>query len=466
MSAESSGRFTLKELNRIKVLQDVIDRNMTPGRAAMILGITPRHCSRLIKRYREHGPLGMNNISRGNPSNRLLPKSFTDQIVDIVKKNYPDFGPTLAREKLEEIHGLSIGKETLRRLMIRAGLWIPRKMRAPKIHQPRYRRPCTGELIQIDGCDHDWFEGLGPKCTALVYVDDTTSKIMELLFVQAESTFTYFNATRRYIERHGKPLALYSDKAGIFRINNKNAIGGDGHTQFGRAMHELNIQTICAETSQAKGRVERAHSTLQDRLVKEFRLRNISSIEAANAFTDEFIDDYNHRFGKLPRHEYDVHRPLEQDEDLDTILTIREYRKVSKNLTVQYDKIVYLIEDSEYSRRAIGKYIDVYHYPDERKELRLNGIPLPFITYDRLSDVDQGAIVDNKRLGRTLELIKTVVDDKRDNRRSQSVPAGNGPSRRKEKALGKKSQRSIDQNDMLEALVKLQGRSKEIFGKS
>ncbi len=172
-------------------------------------------------------------------------------------------------------------------------------------------------------------------------------------------------------------MALYSDKAGIFRINNKNAIGGDGHTQFGRAMHELNIQTIFAETSQAKGRVERAHSTLQDRLVKEFRLRNISSIEAANAFTDEFIDDYNHRFGKLPRHEYDVHRPLEQDEDLDTILTIREYRKVSKNLTVQYDKIVYLIEDSEYSRRAIGKCIDVYHYPDERKELRLNGIPFP-----------------------------------------------------------------------------------------
>ena len=210
--------------------------------------------------------------------------------------------------------------------------------------------------------------------------------------------------------------------------------------------------------------VERAHSTLQDRLVKEFRLKKISSIESANAFTDEFMVDYNHRFGKLPRHEYDVHRPLEQDEDLDTILTIREYRKVSKNLTVQYDKIVYLIEDSEYSRRAIGKCIDVYHYPDERKELRLNGIPLPFITYDWLSDVDQGAIVDTKRLGRTLELIKTVVDDKRDNRRSQSVPAGNGPSRRKEKALGKKSQRSIDQNDMLEALVKLQGRSKEIFG--
>lgn len=128
-----------------------------------ISGSRPRHCSRLLKRYREHGPLGINNRSRGNPGNRLLPKGFTDQALEIIRKNYPDFGPTLAREKLEEIHGLVLGKETVRRLMINAGLWVPRKMRPPKIHQPRYRRPCTGELIQIDGCDHDWFEGRGPK---------------------------------------------------------------------------------------------------------------------------------------------------------------------------------------------------------------------------------------------------------------------------------------------------------------
>ncbi len=155
MSAGSSGLFTVKEINRIKTLQDVIDRWLTPGRAAEHLGITPRHCSRLLKRYREHGPLGINNRSRGNPGNRLLPKGFTDQALEIIRKNYPDFGPTLAREKLEEIHGLVLGKETVRRLMINAGLWVPRKMRPPKIHQPRYRRPCTGELIQIDGCDHD-----------------------------------------------------------------------------------------------------------------------------------------------------------------------------------------------------------------------------------------------------------------------------------------------------------------------
>lgn len=288
---------------------------------------------------------------------------------------------------------------------------------------------------------------------------------MQLRFVKSESTFTYFEATRGYLEKHGKPLALYSDKASVFRINNKNATGGDGYTQFGRAMHELNIQTICANTSSAKGRVERAHLTLQDRLVKEFRLRSISSVDAANDYADEFVADYNRRFAKAPRHDFDVHRPLEIDDDLTAFFTWREPRRVSKSLTVQYDKVLYLIEDNELSRRAIGKYIEVWHYPDGRKELKLNGAALPYSTYDRLSEIDQGAIVDNKRLGRTLEFIK-LVQDKRDNNRSQAIPAGDGPSRRRRKPTEKKSQRSLNGDDMFDALKTLQSRSGEIFGKS
>ncbi|EDI4631198.1 ISNCY family transposase [Salmonella enterica subsp. enterica serovar Poona] len=432
MAIHDTGMFTMKEINRLKILQDVIDRNLRPGQAAEMLGITPRHCSRLLKRYRQSGPLGMNNQSRGRTGNRLLPASLTDQALNIIRERYADFGPTLARENLAENHGIVLGKETLRRLMIKTGLWVPRKQRAPKIQQPRYRRACCGELIQIDGCDHHWFENRAPACTALVYVDDATSRLMQLRFVKSESTFTYFEATRGYLEKHGKPLALYSDKASVFRINNKNATGGDGYTQFGRAMHELNIQTICANTSSAKGRVERAHLTLQDRLVKELRLRGISSVDAANDFADEFMTDYNRRFGKAPRHDFDVHRPLETDDDLTVFFTWREPRRVSKSLTVQYDKVLYLIEDKELSRRAIGKYIEVWHYPDGRKELRLNGVVLPYSTYDRLQEIDQGAIVDNKHLGRTLEFIK-LVQDKRDNNRSQALPAGDGPSRRRRK---------------------------------
>ena len=229
-------------------------------------------------------------------------------------------------------------------------------------------------------------------------------------------------------------------------------------------MHELNIQTICAETSAAKGRVERAHLTLQDRLVKELRLQGISSMEAANAFAEEFMNDYNRRFAKAPRQAFDVHRELDVDDDLDMVFNWREARKVSKSLTVQYDKVLYLIEDSEFSRRAIGKYIDVWHYPDGHKELRLHGVSLPYSTYDKLSEIDQGAIVDNKRLGRALEMAQ-LVQAERDNNRSQSVPSGDGPSRRRKAPTTKKSQRSLDQDDMFNALVKLQSRSEEIFGK-
>ncbi len=187
MAIHDTGMFTVKEINRLKILQDVIDRN------------------------RQSGPLGMNNQSRGRTGNRLLPASLTDQALNIIRERYADFGPTLAREKLAENHGIVLGKETLRRLMIKTGLWVPRKQRAPKIQQPRYRRACCGELIQIDGCDHHWFENRAPACTALVYVDDATSRLMQLRFVKSESTFTYFKATRGYLEKHGNPLALYSD---------------------------------------------------------------------------------------------------------------------------------------------------------------------------------------------------------------------------------------------------------------
>lgn len=200
MAMRDAGMFTVKEINRLKILQDVLDRNLRLGQAADMLGITPRHCSRLLKRYRQSGPLGINNQRRGRTGNRQLPVSLTELALNIIRERYLDFGPTLAQEKLAETHGLVLGKETIRRLMIKTGLWIPRRKRPPKIHQPRYRRPCTGELIQIDGCDHHWFENRGRPCTALVYVDDATSRLMHLLFVKSESTFTYFEATRGYIE--------------------------------------------------------------------------------------------------------------------------------------------------------------------------------------------------------------------------------------------------------------------------
>ncbi|HIB3268376.1 TPA: ISNCY family transposase [Citrobacter youngae] len=460
------GIFTMKDVDRLRILQDVIDRKLRPGQAARQIGVTAIHFSRLLRRYREFGPLGMSNQQRGKPGNRKTPAHIYEQVVKFLsQKAYSDFGPTFAGEQLSKELGIQLSKETLRKMMIHAGLWVPRKLRAPKIQQPRYRRACTGELIQIDGCDHHWFEDRARPCTLLVYVDDATSRLMHLRFVLSESTFSYYEATRGYLEKHGKPLALYSDKASVFRINNKHATNGDGYTQFGRAMYELNIQTICAETSSAKGRVERAHLTLQDRLVKEMRLRNISSITEANDYVEEFMEDYNRRFAKTPRHDFDVHRPLEADDLLDDIFTWREPRKVSSKLTIQHDKMLYLIEDSEYSRRAIGKYIDTWLYPDGHVELKLNGVALPYRIYDRLSQIDQGDIIDNKRLSQVLQVAK-LVQEQRDNRRSRALPSVDGPDRsRNRMKIQKKSQRSLNEDDMLDAMIKLQGSSESIFGK-
>jgi hypothetical protein len=436
----------------------VIEGHLTAAIAAKRLQLSKRQVNRILLRMRAEGALGVISRQRGQPGHRQLPPGVANMALSIIRERYADFGPTLACEKLRECHGIVLAKESVRKLMSDAGLWIPRRLRSPPIYQPRNRRHCLGELIQIDGSDHAWFEDRAPKCALLVFIDDATSKIMHLHFTPAESTFSYFEATRRYVELHGKPQAFYSDKYSVFRVNHKNATTGDGYTQFGRALYELNIESICANSSQAKGRVERANRTLQDRLVKELRLRGVSTMAGANAFAPAFIEDFNRRFAKPPRNDFDMHRPVREDEDLELVFTIREPRKVSQVLTLQYDKIIYLLEDATETRSLIGKYIQVYDYPDGRIELRADSIvgPLPYTIYDRLSDVDQGAIVENKRLGHVLQ-IAALVQEQRDNRRSRSGPsrAHSGQATVPLKPLpGKKAQRQLVQTDLEQAIMK------------
>ena len=302
--------MSYEELDRVRVIERVIERRLTQREAARMLGLTSRQVRRLRRAYERDGPEGLASKHRGRPSNRRLASELRREALATVRSRYEGFGPTLAHEKLTELHGLQLSLETLRRWMIEEGLWIPRARREPRIQQPRRRRPCRGELIQIDGCDHEWFEERAVRCTLLVFVDDATSALMELLFCESESAFSYFTAMRSYLEQHGKPVALYSDKATVFRVNTKEPRGGTGVTQFVRALSSLHIDILCANTPAAKGRVERAHLTLQDRLVKELRLREINDVEAANAFAPEFIADYNRRFARTPRSEHDAHRPL------------------------------------------------------------------------------------------------------------------------------------------------------------
>lgn len=456
MARNETITMSMREFDRVKVIQAVVDGNLKPMQAAQRLELTTRQVQRLVNRYRSEGAGGLISRKRNRPGNRQLTPGLAKRVLTIIRDRYADFGPTLACEKLRECHDIQIGTETVRCLMSEAGLWIPRSQRPAKIYQPRNRRHCLGELIQIDGSDHRWFEDRAPACTLLVFIDDATSQILQLHFTPSESTFSYFEATRAYIEQHGKPQAFYSDKASVFRVNRKHATSGFGHTQFNRAMFELSIEGLCANSSQAKGRVERANLTLQDRLVKELRLAGISTMATANAFTPAFMISFNKRFGKPARNDFNAHRPLRLDEDLDLIFTVREPRRVTHNLTLQYDKSLYLLADTTLARQFIGKYIDVYEYPDGRIEARANGTSLPYTIYDRLPDIDQGAIVENKRLGHVLQIAQSVQEH-RDNRRSSSTitRTNRGILAVPHNALpGKKAQRSLNSVDLERAIDK------------
>jgi transposase len=394
------------ELSRVDTLARVEHGELSAAAAASLLGLSARQVFRLLARFRAEGAAGLASRRRGRPSNRRLPASVREAALAVVHERYADFGPTLAAEKLAASHDIRLSRETLRQWMAAAGLWVPRPARRGRVHQPRHRRDRLGELVQIDGCQHPWFEDRGPACTLLVFVDDATSRLMHLQFVPTESAFAYMAATRAYVEAHGKPVAFYSDKHGIFRVNQADAARGDGMTQFGRALHELNVGIICANSPQAKGRVERAHKTLQDRLVKELRLAGVGTVEAANAFLPAFVADYNARFAKPARRPEDLHRPLAPHDDLDEALTWREERTVTGSLTLHYDKVLFLLEPTEAARGLARERVTVHEFPDGRLAIRHKGRDLPYRTFDKLRRVDQAAVVDNKRLGAVLAVIR------------------------------------------------------------
>lgn len=272
-----------RDLQRIEVLSKVVSGRMTTVSAAHVLDLSERQVRRLLERMRTGGAASIRHKAIGRPSNNRISDGIRDYAVALVHERYADFGPTLATEKLAERDGLFVSRETVRNWMVDAGIWLSRKQRRT-FHRPRLRREAYGELVQIDGSEHRWFEDRGPPCSLLVFVDDATGKLMQLRFVRSESAFTYFEALELYLQCHGAPIAFYSDKHSVFRVAKKDARGGQGMTQFGRALCELSIEILCANSSQAKGRVERMNRTLQDRLVKELRLAGIDSMEAGNAF--------------------------------------------------------------------------------------------------------------------------------------------------------------------------------------
>jgi hypothetical protein len=397
------------ELRRIEVLSEVLARRRTEVSAAAILGLSPRQTRRLVVAYRDGGGGAMIHKARGRSSNNQLHAGIREYVIELVRLRYADFGPSLAAEVLLAKDGVKVSRETLRKWMVEDGLWLSRKQRR-SFHQPRLRRESYGELIQIDGSDHRWFEERGATCSLLVFIDDATGKLMQLRFVPSESTSSYFDCLRGYLDAHGCPVAFYSDKHTVFRIN-RDAKGGAGMTQFGRALAELNIEIICANSSQAKGRVERVNRTLQDRLVKELRLDDVCDMQAGNDFLPEFLERFNEKFSVRAAKPEDLHRRITlSPERLSDILCHREQRHVGQQLTLAYDRKQLILERSPVSEELGGQYVDLYDFADGRLEVRWKGQVLPYRVFDKDQRVSHTAIVENKRLGHALAFIKAQQD--------------------------------------------------------
>ncbi|WP_065377357.1 ISNCY family transposase [Ensifer adhaerens] len=395
-----------RDLQRIEVLSKVIAGRMTLASAARVLELSTRQVRRLLERINTGGAASIRHKAIGRPSNNRISDGVRDYAVTLVRERYADFGPTLAAEKLAERDGLTVSRETLRQWMADDGLWLSRKQRRT-FHQPRLRREAYGELVQIDGSEHRWFEDRGPSCSLLVFVDDATGKLMQVRFVRSESAFTYFEALALYLKHHGAPVAFYSDKHSVFRVAKKDAKGGQGMTQFGRALSELNIEILCANSSQAKGRVERMNRTLQDRLVKELRLAGIDDMEAGNAFLPGFIEHYNARFAIVPARPDDLHRPMNLAPDrLAEILCKREQRYVGSQLTFSFERQRIMLEETEVTRGLAGRYVETYAYADGRLDVRWKGHSLPYRLFDKDQRVTHAAIIENKRLSDVLAYIK------------------------------------------------------------
>ena len=369
--------MTVKEADRAAVVLAVVERRLKQREAAERLGLSVRQVKRLAKRLRERGAAGMASRRRGAPSNRAFGEEARREALRLVRERYADFGPTFAAEKLSEEHGLPLSRETLRKWMAEEGLWRPKRRRGARVHQSRPRRARVGELVQVDGSPHDWFEGRGPRCALIVFIDDATSRLLALRFFRSETTQACMETLRNHLAEHGRPVALYSDRHSVFRVNRKD--GEDAPTQFTRALKTLDIEPIHASTPQAKGRVERANLTLQDRLVKEMRLRGIDGMEAANSYLPEFMADFNRRFAAPPRDAVDAHRPvLHGAEELDLILREHHVRKLSRNLTFKFERREFQLVGEGKGRRLRGAAVTVCKGFDGTASVLLKGRKLAF----------------------------------------------------------------------------------------
>ncbi len=356
MTGKDIIRMSVKELKRLKIIQEAIGRQITQKTVASIIGVTERQIRRITKAVREEGEKGVIHKSRGMVSNRKIPEKTRNKVLMLYKNKYPGFGPTLANEKLSEIDNIIISTESLRKWLIEAGVWKRRRGRR-KHRRWRQRKECFGEMVQIDGSHHDWLEYRGPELVLMGYIDDATNTTFAR-FYDYEGTIPALDSFKRYIRKYGMPQSVYLDRHTTYKstkkLSEEEELKGltKAQSQFERALSELGVEVIHAYSPQAKGRIERLFGVLQDRLIKEMRLRDIKTKQGANAFLQEYLPAYNRKFSMVAANGTNVHVKLPRYFNINSVLCLKTLRSVRNDGTVSYRGRLYQIHETVAAKKV------------------------------------------------------------------------------------------------------------------
>jgi len=369
--------FSIKEREQIAIFDRLKKREITQAGAAKTLGMSTRWVRKKMKRYMEQCDEGLVHLGRNRPSSRRWAEEERSFAISLFEGQFAGFGPTFAAQKLDELYDIKVSKETLRKALIAEGYWHGKKRRI-KHRQRRERKECYEEMVQIDGSPHDWFEGRGPRCTLINFVDDATSSIPFMMLAPSESHESLMTGLRKYIEMHGIPQIAYVDYGCVFSVNVNNK-ERDKKTQFERACKELGIDVKHANSPQAKGRVERSHGTQQDRLIKEMRLVGISTIEQANEFIlKTYLPKHNKQFAVPAAKKDNIHRSADHF-DLDRIFCLKGTRQLQNDFVLSYKKRILQLTKHQKAVICPGEVIIVHEKFDGSLELYIRGIQLNYI---------------------------------------------------------------------------------------
>jgi len=344
-----------KELERLSIIHRVMDKRLTQKQGAEFLEITVRHVRRLVSKIKIGGDEAIIHKNRCRQSAKKMPQEREMEIISIIKQNYSEFPPLHASQKLAENDKIVVSKEKVRQLMIIAGVWKAKPKKHKQIHQWRKRKEHRGELVQMDGSDHDWLESRGPRIVLMGMIDDATGDLFGR-FYEAEGTFAAMDCFRRYIVKYGIPMNVYLDRHSTYRATRQQTFeeqlkGAVPRTQFGRALDEINVNVIYAFSPQAKGRIERVFRTLQERLVREMRLSKVCTLDDANRFLNNYLKLHNRQFAKLPMKKTNLHRPLDATHNLEDIFCIKSYRTIGDDYTISYNNRLFLVKLPYFSMR-------------------------------------------------------------------------------------------------------------------